>query len=88
MGRDAQKQWSKLIKIVKAESIEEGKKAAAERKLKEGNLLSRAEMLNLEKSELDELFDDLDREETEKKENTLGTKKLQAKQLEQKISET
>ena len=66
LGKDAQKRWSRLIKIVKADSIEEGKKAAAERKLKEGNLLSRAEMMNLEKDEIDELFDDLNREETEK----------------------
>ena len=67
LGKDAQKRWASLIKIVKADSIEEGKRAAEEKKLKEGNLLSRVEMMNLEKDELDELFDDLNREETEKK---------------------
>ena len=66
IGMDALKQWTKLIKIVKAMSIEEGKKAKMERENKKDNLLSREEMMNLEKDELNDMLDELNKEEAER----------------------
>ena len=67
LGRDTLKQWSKWTKIVKAKSIEEGKKAVAEKSSEKENILSSAKLKNLEKEELNDILDELNREEAEKK---------------------
>ena len=66
IGKDSFKWWNDLIGIVKASAIETSKESYKKDKERNETLLKREEINNLEKDELSDILDEIDRHETDK----------------------
>ena len=86
LGRDALKQWNKLTKIIKAMYINESKKNLKTKQNERSLLLSREELRNLEKEELDDILDEINKEEAEKSKIRSEMKNLQMNTSNKRLS--